>query len=351
MPTEGFEEGIQMEISAAAPQTLTGKSMATTERTYLRGELERRQSQLQSALRAHSASPSLGALLAEVDAALARMHDGTYGKCEVCQDPIESDRLLGDPLERLCLDHLSYEEQRALERDLARAASIQQALLPRSDFSAIGWRVRYHYSPAGLVSGDYCDLLNSRGGLLFLLGDVSGKGVAASMMMSHLHATFRSLADTDLPLEGLVEAANRIFVESTLADQYATLVVGRAWQDGTVEYVSAGHLPLLHVCAEETRSQGATGIPLGMFKNAQFPVQRLHLKTEDGLLLYTDGLSEARNANGEEYGLERVRSLAGKYRTASPEQLISHCLSDVDDFSKGTKRVDDLTLLAIRRAP
>ena len=339
-----------MEISAARRQTLAGDVVATTEQTYLRAELERRHNQLQSALRAHSSSPSLSALLVEVDAALARLHEGTYGKCEVCHDSIESDRLLADPLVRLCLDHLTSEEQRALERDLARAATIQQALLPRSDFSTAGWHVRYHYAPAGLVSGDYCDLLESRGGLLFLLGDVSGKGVAASMMMSHLHATFRSLVDTELPLGAMVEAANRIFAESTLADQYATLVVGRASQDGTVEYVSAGHLPLLHLCADETQSQSATGIPLGMFKNALFPAQRLQVHCGDSLLLYTDGLSEARNTVGEEYGLERIRSVAAKHGTASPEELISLCLSDVGDFSKGAKPADDLTLLAIRRA-
>ena len=339
-----------MEISAVRRQTLAGVVVATNELTYLRAELERRHNQLQSALRAHSSSPSLNALLAEVDAALERLHEGTYGKCEVCHDSIESDRLLADPLERLCLDHLTSEEQRALERDLARAATIQRALLPRSDFSTAGWHVRYHYAPAGLVSGDYCDLLESRGGLVFLLGDVSGKGVAASMMMSHLHATFRSLVDTELALGAMVEAANRIFAESTLADQYATLVVGRASPDGTVEYVSAGHLPLLHLCADQTQSQSATGIPLGMFKNALFPAQRLQVHCGDSLLLYTDGLSEARNTVGEEYGLERVRSLAAQHRAASPADLISLCLSDVGDFSKGTKPADDLTLLAIRRA-
>jgi sigma-B regulation protein RsbU (phosphoserine phosphatase) len=345
-----FDGGIQMEISAAQPQTLAKNPMATTEQAFLRTELQRRQGQLQSALRAHSASQSLSALLTEVDAALARMHDGTYGKCEVCHEAIENDRLLADPLVRLCLDHLTYDEQRALEQDLARAATIQQALLPRSDFATAGWQVRYHYAPAGLVSGDYCDLLESRGGLLFLLGDVSGKGVAASMMMSHLHATFRSLADSDLPLGALVETANRIFAESTLADQYATLVVGRAWQDGTVEYVSAGHLPLLHLRANEARSQSATGIPVGMFKNAQFPVQRLHVSDGETLLLHTDGLNEARNAHGEEYGLQRVHTFAAKHYAASPEELISCCLSDVGDFSKGAKPADDLTLLAIRRA-
>jgi hypothetical protein len=88
--------------------------------------------------------------------------------------------------------------------------------------------VCYHYQPASMVSGDYCDLFEIDDGLLFMLGDVSGKGVAASMVMSHLHATFRTLAGACLPLDRMVQDANRIFCESTLAGQFATIVVGQA---------------------------------------------------------------------------------------------------------------------------
>ena len=324
--------------------------MATAEQTYLRAELERRHERLQSALQSPSADTSLRSLLGEVDAALALMDAGTYGICKECHDPIEKDRLLSDPLVQVCLDHLTREDQRALENDLTLAARIQQALLPRADFSTAGWQIRYHYAPASMVSGDYCDLLESNGGLLFLLGDVSGKGVAASMLMSHLHATFRSLADADLSLDRMVEAANRIFCESTLAGQFATLVVGRASRDGSVEFVSAGHLPLLHLGSVEPRVQGATGVPLGMFATARFPVTRLSLAPGEALLIYTDGLTEARNSAGEEYGLHRVKTFAGRRRTTAPDGLISECLLDLRDFTAGTKQTDDLTLLAIQRA-
>jgi sigma-B regulation protein RsbU (phosphoserine phosphatase) len=278
------------------------------------------------------------------------MDNGTYGICNTCHEPIERERLLADPLVQFCLDDLTRDQRRALESDLTLAARIQQALLPSPDFSPAGWQIRYHYAPAGLVSGDYCDLFESNGGLLFLLGDVSGKGVAASMLMSHLHATFRSLADADLPLDRMVEAANRIFSESTLAGQYATLVVGRASRDGSVEFVSAGHLPLLHIRAGQARSEGATGVPLGMFTNVRFPVHRLSLNLGDALLIYTDGLTEARNSAGEEYGIHRVKNVAALQRTTAPDDVISECLSDLHTFAAGTKPTDDLTLLAIRRA-
>jgi phosphoserine phosphatase RsbU/P len=338
-----------METSAAKQQPQAGDPMIAAEQAYLRSELEQRRERLQSVLHS-SADASLSSLLREVDAALARMDEGTYGICETCHEPVERERLLSDPLLRVCLDHLSPEEQRALESDLALAARIQKGLLPPSELSAAGWQVRYHYEPAGLVSGDYCDVLESDGGLLFLLGDVSGKGVAASMLMSHLHATFHSLARTNLPLEGMVEAANRIFSESTLAGQFATLVVGRASRDGSVEFVSAGHLPVLHLGRNGAKSEGATGVPLGMFANARFPGHRLALTSGEALLIYSDGLTEARNAASEEYGVNRVRDIAERHFDAAPDHLIAGCLSDLQGFTAGIKPQDDLTLLVLRRS-
>ena len=338
--------------------------MATAQQTYLRTELTRRHNRLESAIRSQStADAALSTLLNEVDAALARMDAGSYGICKTCHEPIEADRLLANPLAQFCLDDLNIEERRALESDLLLAARIQQTLLPSRNFSPAGWHVHYHYSPAGVVSGDYCDVFESKSGLVFLLGDVSGKGIAASMLMSHLHATFRSLADAELPLDKMVEAANRIFAESTMAGQFATLVVGRATQDGAIEFVSAGHLPLLHLCADGTRSQGATGVPLGMFATASFPVFNFSIAPSDSLFIYTDGLTESRNPAGEEYGLHRVKALAdthtkntrahahtGAHAKSAPATLISNCLSDLQLFTAGSKPTDDLTLLALQRA-
>jgi phosphoserine phosphatase RsbU/P len=338
-----------MESTAAKQQPVAGGPMLTTEQTYLRTELEQRRERLHAALLSTAADASLSQLLTAVDDALRRIEQGTFGLCETCHDSVEPERLLADPLVRFCLDHLTSAEQRALESDLCLAASIQRRLLPNLEIAPTGWDVRFHYQPAGMVSGDYCDLVETRDGLLFMLGDVSGKGVAASMLMSHLHATFRSLADAGLPLDRLVEDANRIFCESTLAGQFATLVVGRATEDGSVEFVSAGHLPLLHIHGEGVAPKDSTGVPLGMFCNARFPVHRLTLATGDAVFLYTDGLTEARNRVGQEYGLHRIRALAARNFGKAPDGLISECLEDLASFGEGLKQTDDLTLLALRR--
>jgi len=339
-----------MESSAAKQQPMAGGNMTTAEQAYLRTELEQRRERLHEALHSPAADVSLSQLLTAVDAALGRIAQGTFGICEACHDTIEAERLLADPLVQFCLDHLTSAEQRALESDLSLAARIQRGLLPKPDLAPAGWDVRYHYQPVGVVSGDYCDLFETDGGMLLMLGDVSGKGVAASMLMSHLHATFRSLAESGLPLERMVEDANRIFCESTLAGQFATLVVGRVAHDGSVEFVNAGHLPVLHIHGDGVTPKDSTGVPLGMFCNTRFPVHRLTLAHGDSLFLYTDGLTEARNSAGAEYGLRRIQTLAARHTGREPAGLISECLGDLLSFQEGMKQTDDLTLLAVRRA-
>jgi phosphoserine phosphatase RsbU/P len=324
--------------------------MATTENAYFRTELELRRERLLAASRANANDGSLPQLLASVDAALSRLQTGTFGICEQCHDTIEAERLLCDPLLRFCLDHLSAAEQRALEKDLVLAAGIQKALLPRQGWSIDGWQAHYHYQPANLVSGDYCDLIETDAGFLFLLGDVSGKGVAASMLMSHLHATFRTLAGQNLSLQKMVEHANRLFAESTTAGQFATMIVGSAGADGKVAYVSAGHLPLFHISSSGVRPCESTGVPLGMFCTSDFQACEIALAPGDKLLLYTDGLTEIFNAAGDEYGVARVRSLASKHASMEPYALLSACLEEIRGFSAAAKQADDLTLMVLHRA-
>src|SRR5579864_9439709 len=150
----------------------------------LRDQLLIRRQKLEGAA-AKSQTANLVLLLEEVDKALERVEAGSYGVCEECHGTVEAGRLIADPLTRFCLDCLKPSEQRALEQDLELAARIQNGLLPARDIFAAGWRVAYHYEPAGLVSGDYCDVIPHNKELYFIVGDVSGKGVAASMLMAN----------------------------------------------------------------------------------------------------------------------------------------------------------------------
>lgn len=185
--------------------------MAAVIDEFMRQQLLDRKHKLEHAMEPDG-SGRLRLLLEEVDSALSRMEDGCYGICESCHETIEYDRLITDPLVRFCLDHLSKVERDALQDDLELAARVQRGLLPPQNLNRNGWHICYHYEPAGVVSGDYCDVIDvGEAGLYFMVGDVSGKGVAASMLMAHLHAMFRTLISVGLPLKSMLEHASQSF--------------------------------------------------------------------------------------------------------------------------------------------
>jgi sigma-B regulation protein RsbU (phosphoserine phosphatase) len=322
--------------------------------SFLRDQLLARRQRLQSAARPADLQPGIVQLLNEVDAALARMEAGTYGLCEACHEPLERDRLLADPLVRLCVDHLTPDQRRALEQDLELAAQLQRGLLPETNLTFGGWVTSYHYRPLGLVSGDYCDLVvreNGSKNLFFALGDVAGKGVAASLLMSQLHAIFRTLTPADLPAQSLVERASRIFCETTMSTFFATLICGRADSSGAMELCNAGHCPALVLQRGNVTRVEATGVPLGMFCDGHYSVRKLQLAPGETLFLYTDGVSEARSGTEEEYGETRLVEFLGQRSQLPPEALIHACLEDLDTFRSGRPLLDDLTIMAIQRAP
>ena len=322
--------------------------MATLEVSFLHNQLEERKRRLEQAITLAPRNGNLAGLLRDVDSALDRMGHGTFGICEECHEPVEQDRLLADPLVRYCLDHLTDSQRNALQRDLDLAGDVQRNLLPKPNLRTGCWDTSYHYAPLGPVSGDYCDLIPSDGHLFFVLGDVSGKGVAASMLMTQLHALFRSLTSLSLPLGEIVMHANRLFCESALAGQYATLVCGLARATGEVEIHNAGHPPAIVVGQGGVLRIESTGLPLGMFCEAEFSATRLQLDFGDTLFLYTDGLSEAQRAD-DEYGVDRVVQLVRQQAGRPPADLIAASLNDLHTFATTNSQSDDLTLLAIQR--
>ena len=308
--------------------------------------------------RAGSDHALLAGLLHEVEGALERLEAGTFGACEVCHGTVEIDRLVADPLLRVCLGCLSPAELRALEHDLETAAAVQAAMLPPADLAAAGWEVHFALRPAGPVSGDFCDLLEPErdGGPLHLVfGDASGKGVSGSLLTSQLHAVFRSLLAVERPLPAILEDANRMFSRHIPASRFATVVAGRLAADGGVEIANAGHPPPLLL---RRRANGSPrrverltrpGLPLGLFPRASYAAARERLRPGDTLVLFTDGLSEAAAGDGEEYGAARLERVLGTLDGASAREVASACLDDLVRFRAGGAAHDDLALLVVRR--
>jgi sigma-B regulation protein RsbU (phosphoserine phosphatase) len=316
----------------------------------MREQLVERRERVAEALSSAGPNPQLTALLREVDAALARLESGTYGICEVCHDTVEAARLIANPLQRFCLDHLSASEQRDLEADLSLAAEIQRGLLPSHNLRIDGWHFDYGYEPARMVSGDYVDIIQSGDDdLYFVLGDVSGKGIAASMLMAKLHAVFRSLIPLHLGVDQLTQRASRLFGDSTLPGQFATLICGRASKNGAVSICNAGHPPALLSRNGKIEEISATGLPLGMFCNQEFSAANLELDSGDTLILYTDGVVDAVNNRDEAYGMSRLFNITTESCSWDPDKFVSSCVSDLSKFRGSGPRFDDISILAIRR--
>ncbi len=326
-------------------------SVAPVASVAVRERLRASRTQLAS-LTASRQEEGLVDLLRRVDSVLSEMEVGSWGICAVCHEPMERERLEADPFVRVCLECLTLDQRRALERDLEAAARVQRALLPARSVVQDGWEVAFLWEPLGIVSGDHVDVVRSaRDGepLHLLLGDVAGKGVAASLLQTHLHALFRALAAAEVSLCELLGRANSLFKEATAAASYATLTVLRLFPDGRAELANAGHPRPLLADARGVRPVEGADVPLGLLAGAAFSARELSVAPGETLLLYTDGWTEAANEADEEYGIGRAAAAFRRASSLALPDLLAACRADLEAFLAGAPRADDLSLVAVRR--
>ena len=322
-------------------------SLSQIDHSRLHGELIERRTRLEAAA-ARSDADQLAELLDAVDEALHRMEHGDFGICEVCDELIESELLIDDPLTRICLECLSADQRRALEHDLNLASKIQRRLLPQQEFDAPGWEGYYHYEPHGAVSGDFCDVIRDGEETLILFGDISGKGVSAALLMSHLSAIFRGLSGSGLPLVEIMERANRLFGAAIPVGSFATMVAARLLKDGGVELSNAGHVPPI-VQNGRVEQLPPDGVPLGLFCQSAYTSQRLRLAEGDRLVLVTDGIIESTNGRDAEYGLDTLSRIVEFHPNEEPRDLAERLVADAARFRNSRPADDDITLMVVRR--
>jgi sigma-B regulation protein RsbU (phosphoserine phosphatase) len=237
-----------------------------------------------------------------------------------------------------------------LAEQLELARKVQLSLLPKAYCCLGDWKVALSYDPAGTLSGDYVDLIPlENGDFYFALGDVSGKGIAASILMSHLHATLRALIAQGLSVAEIVKTASHTFCESSLPAQFATLVLGRADQEGGIELVNAGHTPVLMRSGDTVELIQATDIPLGMFCATDFVSAKLHVPPGGALLLYSDGITEASDDAENEYGLNQLTRVFLDASHLPPSEVPRMITESVTSFTGDRQAGDDRTLLVIGR--
>lgn len=246
---------------------------------------------------------------------------------------------------------LTSQSDAGLQAQLELAQQVQLSLLPERHCCLSGWEVAFSYEPAGFVSGDYVDLIPAgSNAFYFALGDVSGKGVAASMLMSHLHASLRTLLPSNQSIEEVVTIASRTFCQSALPAQFATLVLGKADRSGNVELVNAGHTPILLVDGDEVQVIAAASLPLGMFCSTDFTSARRSVLPGSTLLLYSDGITEATDEMGNEYDLSRLAETVRRSRQLSASEIVDVIHNNIVHYTNGAPPSDDRTLLALRRS-
>ncbi|WP_433965937.1 PP2C family protein-serine/threonine phosphatase [Tunturiibacter gelidiferens] len=239
-----------------------------------------------------------------------------------------------------------------LQAQLELARQVQLRLLPDRRCCLSDWEVAFSYESAGFVSGDYVDLIPAGAdAFYFALGDVSGKGVAASMLMSHLHATLRTLLPSNRTIEEVVTIASSTFCQSALPAQFATLVLGKADRSGNVELVNAGHNPVLLVEGAEVEVIGAASLPLGMFCSTEFASVRRRVSPESTLFLYSDGITESTNESGNEFDQNRLSKTLLQSRNLPPTAVVETIQRTIGRYTNGAQPSDDRTMLALRWSP
>ena len=242
-------------------------------------------------------------------------------------------------------------EKRRLEEDVRVANRIQRSLL-LSDFPEASWYdVHAVNIPSRGVGGDYYEFFEIEdGGLGFAVGDVSGKGVPAAMLMATLQASFLAAIRGDTNLADACAHVNDFIVERTTPERYATFFVGKLQSDGTLHYVNAGHNPpMLINNGNKAEALFGGGLPLGLFPAREYEIQETHVLPGGVIVAYSDGVSEANDPQENEYGMERFERAVQAHCDESAERISKAVFDDVELFADGTPPFDDLTLLIVKR--
>jgi serine phosphatase RsbU (regulator of sigma subunit) len=243
-------------------------------------------------------------------------------------------------------------QQERLERELQLAMEIQQRFQPTAPPQVPGYELQGISFPCYEIGGDYYDFIQKDDGrLVIALGDVSGKGTAAALLMSSLHAAIHAQTGSHDTLVETISAVNRYLADNIPSNRFVTLFYAELDPDsGAFSFLNAGHNPPLIVHAAGTVEQLASGgLPLGIKADAEYREGRTTLQHGDVLVIYSDGVTEAASPNGEEFGPTRLYEVVSRNVEASAAGIRDRIESALTKFSQGTQAADDITLVIVKR--
>ncbi|MFZ0638519.1 MAG: SpoIIE family protein phosphatase [Candidatus Acidiferrales bacterium] len=237
-----------------------------------------------------------------------------------------------------------------LDHEIEIASQIQRELLPKTFPQMAHVAVTASTLACHSVGGDCFDVVALGGGRFgFFVGDVAGKGIAASLLATLLQGVFYTTAALDIPLAEVTTRVNQFLCERSSEDRYATLFYGVLDPAGNLEYINAGHVPpLVRRPSGELIELPSSNFPVGMFKEAEFTSDRVSLSAGDYVVIYSDGVSEARNLNDEMFEQEGLSSLLRDFSGTTVEQLAEAIRIGVRNFTGGAPQADDITMVVIQ---
>jgi sigma-B regulation protein RsbU (phosphoserine phosphatase) len=274
------------------------------------------------------------------------------GANDFVQKPWDNERLLTTVTKQL--DRAESERQQKIQArsELEIARHVQQKLLPQSLKSLRNLEYAAACLPARDVGGDYYDFFDlGEGRMAGLLADVSGKGVAAAMLMANLQACFRSQLDGGIKHgTALLETVNRLFHASSPPEQYVTLFYFEYDDElRRLRYINCGHLaPALLRSDGTTERLDATSTVIGLFPHCPCECRETTLNKKDVLLIFTDGATEFLDAEGREFGEERFLNLAAAARQLNPQAGIRHITDRLTSLRDGNEQFDDQTIVLLK---
>ncbi len=243
-------------------------------------------------------------------------------------------------------------EKQRMEQELQVARHIQIRLLPNKIPEIPGYDVHGLNIPSKEVGGDYFDVIPiSETRFALAIGDVSGKSVPASLLMANLQAGLRLSILDEKPLNHIVQRINKLIFENTDLDKYITFFIGVLdTQTHELAYVNAGHNPPIFISREnEITLLEVGGIILGLFEEFDYKMGKIRFQPGDLLFCYTDGVNEAENRQGDEFGEKRLLTLLKKVAHRPTREIAEKIVSEIQSFSQGVEQFDDITLLALKR--
>lgn len=243
-------------------------------------------------------------------------------------------------------------EKAKMEQEMRIAAEIQQALLPKTGRTGAFFRAAAASIPCRSIGGDFYDYVDLPDGSFgFALGDVAGKGPPAALLSAMMQGIFAAqAAASDTPSQ-TIRRVNLALYKRGIESRFVTLMYGSLTPDGQLTYCNAGHNPPLLVGASGIRRLEVGGPIVGLFEHATYQEETVGLQPGEWLIVFSDGVSEALSADGEEFGDARIISTVTAHTGTDPHGMLKAVFADVRDFTKGAAQSDDITALVLRYGP